>query len=249
MPKPACCKRALPRIVLRAFSHASVNATVDLMAFTVRQIAAAVIYSLLLPIHLVGRIEAASSDWLRSPKPKFPQSALKHYSEGSVRLRLILASDGSVREAQIVKSSGDGALDKGAHDAVLKWKLRPAAIRPSDLVKGRDEIIDFKQEAPMAARHPDRWGYFTSPEIHAKIWMFAPFPAYPFHARASHTEGTVFVGITIGPQGEVQDIRLVKSSGSKMLDDAALSGVRLWRAHKQYAGRKLILPVRYVMGR
>jgi TonB family protein len=198
---------------------------------------------------------ASPSDWVSAPQPKFPGDALKKGSEGSVRLRIVLTSDGRAKQAVIVRSSGDLALDDAAEKAVMKWRMKPTAIKPSDLTKGRDELIEFKQEPLIAARYPDRTAYFTSKggavgenEL-SKLWMFAPFPSYSLEARQQHEQGTVLVRLTIAKEGNTQNIRLLKSSGFKDLDDAALRAVSLWRAHKQYVGREVTVPVRFVMGR
>jgi TonB family protein len=201
---------------------------------------------------LQSRVADSASDWLKSPRPKFPPAALKQFSEGSVKLRLVLTDDGSVRDAKVIKSSGEPTLDQAAQQGVLKWKMKPAALRPADLTTGRDEIIDFRQQAPIAAAvHPDRLAYFGSKQSigGGKMWMFAPFPSYPIEARQYRAQGTAFIIVTIGQNGNTENIRLVRSSGSKLLDDAALRAVALWRAHKEYAGQKVGLPITFTLFR
>jgi TonB family protein len=53
------------------------------------------------------------------------------------------------------------------------------------------------------------------------------------------------VGVTIGPHGEVATVEVVKTSGYPNLDKSALAAVRLWRAHEQYAGRRVVVPVEF----
>ncbi len=200
---------------------------------------------------LQSRVADSASDWLKSPRPKFPPAALKQFSEGSVKLRLVLTDDGSVRDAKVIKSSGEPTLDLAAQQGVLKWKMKPAALRPADLTTGRDEIIDFRQQAPIVAVHPDRLAYFGSKKSigGGKMWMFAPFPSYPIEARQYRAQGTAFIIVTIGQNGNTENVRLVRSSGSKLLDDAALRAVALWRAHKEYAGQKVGLPITFTLFR
>jgi TonB family protein len=197
----------------------------------------------------------AASDWISAPRPSFPSSSLRKGSEGAVKLRVVVAKDGNVTEATISKSSGDAVLDETARRAVLEWKMKTSAIKPADLAKGREEIIEFRQEAPLVARHPDRVAFFQGKggmvgetEL-SKLWMFAPFPSYPLEARRHYQEGVAWIALTIGKEGKTQDIRLLKSSKFKILDDAAVSAVALWRAHKQYVGRKVVLPVSFVLAR
>jgi TonB family protein len=210
----------------------------------------------LVTIFLALPNSAHSSDWLKSQRPKFPKAALQNYSEGSVRLRIVLTQDGSVRDVIIVKSSGDPTLDEAAQSAVLGWKMKLHAIKPADLTRGRETIIDFKQEASVAARYPhggaaaftDEHGVIKATKTW-QIWMFAPFPAYPFHARLLHQTGTVLLHFEVGNDGKVAIVQIVQSSGYKELDDAAVAAVRLWRAHKQFAGLRAKIPIRFTLER
>jgi TonB family protein len=121
-------------------------------------------------------------------------------------------------------------------------------IKPEYLTKGYDQRIDFRQEAPVAARYRDRSAYFSTYES-AKIWTFAPFPEYPFHERLLRTESVVMVRMAIGADGRAASVAIAKSSGNAKLDNAAVSAVRLWRAHKEYAGRHFVVPIRFTMSR
>jgi TonB family protein len=191
-------------------------------------------------------VQAAPSVWASAPKPKFPASALSKGSEGYVIVRTYIGQGGSVTRATISKSSGDSTLDDAARIAMLKWRMNPAAIKPEYLTKGYEQRIDFRQEAPVAARYRDRRGYFSTFQ-RAKIWTVAPFPEYPFHERLLRTEGVAMVRIEVGADGQATSVAIVKSSGNANLDKAALAAVRLWRAHKEYAGQRFVLPIRFTM--
>jgi TonB family protein len=162
-------------------------------------------------------------------------------------VRTYIGQDGGVTRATISKSSGDATLDDAARTAVLKWKMKPVAIKPEYLTKGYEQRIDFRQEAPIAARYRDRHAYFSTYQS-AKIWTFAPFPEYPFHERLVRTEGVAMVRIAIGADGRTASATVAKSSGNANLDNAAVAAVRLWRAHREYAGQHFVLPVRFTLG-
>lgn len=71
---------------------------------------------------------------------------------------------------------------------------------------------------------------------------------YPAAAARDGIEGTVLLRIRIGTRGEVVKVELVKSSGSEILDNAAIAGVRTWHGRPaQIAGRAIeasaLLPV------
>ena len=144
------------------------------------------------------------------------------------------------------KSSGDATLDEAARSAVLKWKMNAAAIKPGYLTKGYELRIDFRQETPTAARYRDRRAFFRDFQT-AKIWTYAPFPEYPFHERLVRTQGVTLVRTEVGSDGRVASVAVARSSGNANLDSAALSAIRSWRAHKEYAGRRFVIPIRFVM--
>ena len=132
------------------------------------------------------------SRWEKAPKPKFPKEALKAFAEGSVTLRAVIAPDGTVARATVSKSSGDARLDNAAVQAVLKWKMKPASITPSDLKQGYPIVFEFAQEAMPGAIYSDRKAWFRGTTTNP--WIFAPFPAYPDWSRRRHQEGTVGTG-------------------------------------------------------
>jgi TonB family protein len=197
---------------------------------------------------LTSEIWAAASDWLSAPKPNFPPNALRKGSEGSVRLKLIFAQDGGVTNIKVLKSSGDPVLDETARTAVLRWKMRPSAIKPSDLTKGRIEEIEFRQETMRSATYPlGVAAGFSSEELWRK-WTYAPFPYYPMDARRLRHTGMVVVSAKIGSDGRVVGVQIVKSSGYSDLDEMAIKAVRHWRAHGQFAGQNLEVPVNFTLG-
>jgi TonB family protein len=201
----------------------------------------------MLSIQLPLCVADATSDWLSAPKPTFPAGALKAGSEGSVKLQVVLTQDGHVNQTTVLQSSGSSALDTAARQAVSKWMLKRSAIKPTDLTTGRPTIVEFKQEALIAAVYPDRTAYFKTWK-NIGIWMFAPFPSYPTNARQYYHTGKVSLGVTIGRDGQVSDVQILQSSGHHDLDQSALKAVRVWRAHKQFSGKKFVVPIDFKIG-
>jgi protein TonB len=195
---------------------------------------------------------ARVSDWKEQPKPYFPPAALEANAQGFVRLRVILKKDGTVDHVVIVQGSSNRVLDDAARRGVLKWKLKHAAIKPSDVTAGREVVIDFREEAAVAAVYPDgtiaAFGKEdTISQTAGKLWRSAPFPSYPVEARQFHQTGTVLLRVAIGKNGNVAGVQVLQSSGHRILDDAAVRAVRLWKAQPQYAGRKGTVPVHFSM--
>jgi len=200
-------------------------------------------------LFLVQEMQATTSDWLNQPKPGFPSVALANNAEGAVRLRVIVKKDGSVDHAVIAKSSGNKELDEAAQRGVMSWKMKRGAIKPTDLEQGRPIVVDFREEAAVAARYPDRVAASFSNANDANMWRSAPFPSYPMEARLSHEEGTVRLKVKIGTMGNVAQVEVLQSSGHRALDDAAVVAVQHWKAHPNFSGQTVRLPIEFTMRR
>ena len=57
-------------------------------------------------------------------------------------------------------------------------------------------------------------------------FLFRQEPAYPERARRAGAEGVVGVRITLAADGSVRQVELTQSSGSRLLDEAALTAAR-----------------------
>src|SRR5205807_1394715 len=67
----------------------------------------------------------------------------------------------------------------------------------------------------------------TSAQVFA---LSAPLPEYPYEARRQRLTGTGVAMIAIDPaSGVVVNVTMVKSTGSAVLDQAAIAGLRRWR--------------------
>lgn len=60
-------------------------------------------------------------------------------------------------------------------------------------------------------------------------YAFNPKPAYPPAARRDGQEGKVLLLVEVVSNGRVGKVKIEKSSGYKLLDDAAVEAVRKWR--------------------
>lgn len=70
-------------------------------------------------------------------------------------------------------------------------------------------------------------------------------PPYPGVARRRGWEGKVTLDVSVGPDGRVADVRVVRSAGHRVLDKAAVEAVRAWRfAPAHLAGVALASTVR-----
>lgn len=78
----------------------------------------------------------------------------------------------------------------------------------------------------------------------------SPQPEYPMALRELGVQGTVLLRVWVEPDGRPGDIRLARSSGQRLFDDAALRAVRNWRFLPARAGEQAIaswveFPIRF----
>ena len=60
--------------------------------------------------------------------------------------------------------------------------------------------------------------------------LYAPRPQYPLEARARHLTGTCVVLVTLDRKtGNVTSAKVIRSTGSPILDNAAVYAFRQWR--------------------
>lgn len=67
-----------------------------------------------------------------------------------------------------------------------------------------------------------------------------PAPRYPSVARRRGIEGTVTLAVLVSAQGLASEVQLARSSGSTLLDEAALEAVRRWRFLPALAGGRAV---------
>ena len=60
-------------------------------------------------------------------------------------MSLTLDKSGRVTGTNVLRSSGHAALDELARNAAMNWRLSPDSVLPSDISKGRVELITFKK--------------------------------------------------------------------------------------------------------
>ena len=65
----------------------------------------------------------------------------------------------------------------------------------------------------------------------AKVFAIsAPRPEYPYEARRQRATGSGVALLTVDPTtGSVSDVRMLRSTGNLVLDNATISSLRRWR--------------------
>jgi protein TonB len=140
-------------------------------------------------------------------------------------------------------------------------KLNPAP--PADRVEaGRTSMSktagpeapapQLSAHAASAGRPPAQpSGPFIAAHYNAD-YLHNPTPEYPLIARRLGLQGTVKLKVLVSAQGIAQEVRLSESSGSEVLDGAAVESVRHWRFVPAQRGDTTLaswveVPVRFVL--
>jgi TonB family protein len=117
----------------------------------------------------------------------------------------------------------------------------------------RDELrrIDQLPSLPPLLESADTWEPEYSaadrPEL-KKATISSPQPVYPTIAREKRIQGSGMFKLSVAKDGRVDSIQIVKSTGSKILDDAAEKALRQWR-FKPGAVTKVNVPINFVSRR
>ena len=91
-------------------------------------------------------LTTANARWLEKKEPSLPFGVYIQGLNGSVVLSITMDKSGRVTGTNILKSSGHPALDELARNAAMGWRLSPDSVLPSDISKGRVELVRFKTQ-------------------------------------------------------------------------------------------------------
>jgi TonB family protein len=159
--------------------------------------------------------------------PPYPASAKQKREEGISLLQVVIAPDGSVNSAELVKSSGSTALDEAAIEQVKQhWRWETQSDRCT---------------APITTRVQITWTMRSEgfdPVAMAKTvnLIVVNEKDYPPEALALKQSGLVLVAILQPESGEPQVYGLV-SSGSPALDKKSLELAKARMQPAQLEGR------------
>lgn len=87
--------------------------------------------------------DRATPQPLSTPAPRYPPQALRMGAGGTVRVKVIVAADGSVERQELTTSSGNRYLDRAALEAVRRWRFQPATRGGQPVAAEVTVPIDF----------------------------------------------------------------------------------------------------------
>lgn len=121
------------------------------------------------------------------------------------------------------EAKGGGALGAGLPIPVATTVVAPAVAAPiaSPVPPAAPAHTLATKGEVLAAVPAPAAEVFVPP-----AFLFRQEPAYPERARRAGAEGVVGVRIALAPDGSVRQVELMQSSGSRLLDEAALTAAR-----------------------
>ncbi len=142
---------------------------------------------------------------LSSIQPTFPVTAtLAGVTEGSVTARVSIGTDGKVVQVEIVKARPTKVFDKEVIAAVSQWRYAPLASPQTKIVE-----LSFQSALKL---------------------LSSVQPVFPAAAtQAGVTEGLVSARISIGTDGKVSQVEIIKSKPTKLFDKEVIAAASQWK--------------------
>ena len=103
-------------------------------------------------------------------------------------------------------------------------------------VKKRDDSLALKKEEKSAPEEEPEEAYASA----RPSYGFTPRPGYPAVAIRRGYEGSVLLNVRVLPNGKPEEVTVFKSSGYKVLDNAALKAVKKWKFVPAQRGFKAV---------
>lgn len=127
---------------------------------------------------------------------------------------------------------------KSANRIPAKHNQVNAESEPSD-----EEVVEVSEPAPASAF------------VQADSKPFAvenPKPVYPSSARRRGMQGVVLLQVSVSNTGTVTGVHVMRSSGFRVLDVAAMNGVKQWQFIPALQGEKKVsstveVPIRFLL--
>ena len=106
-------------------------------------------------------LSTANAKWLEKKEPNLPFGVYIQGLKGSVVLSLTLDKSGHVTGTSVLRSSGHPALDELARNAASTWRLSPDSVLPTDISKGRVELVSFRTQQRVKSLLPGDRPYWV----------------------------------------------------------------------------------------
>lgn len=153
--------------------------------------------------------------------PPYPQDAQRAGIEGEVALQLVVDREGQV--SGVTPERGDPLLSAAAIDAARHWRFVPGAVGG---VLTPMRVAASLRFAASSGRVTDDTDSLKNIDVPQKLHDVRPI--YPLEAQKARLQGIVVIEATIGRDGRVRFVRVIRAV-HPLLDDAAALAVKQWR--------------------
>lgn len=178
---------------------------------------------------------------------KYPEEALKNNIKGKVLLKFVISKEGKVKDITILKSSGSKLLDDEAIRVVsLSPDWEPAKVKGEPVPifyvipfafdytneqkskQAENKEDNSKSTEPVSLSMVDEKPTFQGKEGLNDFtkWMFSEL-IYPKEAKDQKIMGRTILEFVVSKEGKVKNVKILRSSGNKLLDDEAVRVVSL----------------------
>ncbi len=182
---------------------------------------------------------------IKNVNPVYPADALAARVAGVVIIEAVIGPDGKVLNARVLRSIR--LLDQAALDAVRQWEFTPTLLNGTAVPVVMTATVNFMPNDGAGAAGGVAGGFVAPPppppppggktsldptalkvggDIRPPTRVVNVNPVYPPDAREARVQGVVILEVLVGPDGKVEDSRILRSI--PMLDQAATDAVRQW---------------------
>ena len=128
--------------------------------------------------------------------------------------------------------------------------VTPAPVLTEENLAEDVQVIPppVKKRSPLPIpRRPKDTGSTASVGPAKLLAISAPRPEYPYEARRAHLTGSGIAALTVDSRtGVVLNVTMTQSTGSSILDNATVSGLRRWRFRPGTVS-KVVTPITYTL--
>lgn len=134
-------------------------------------------------------------------------------------------------------------------DGLIKVKPKTEKQKKQKNEADKNTASTPPTSGPQAIDATDKVAARSEPVFNA-AYLHNPAPVYPASARRKDVQGRVLLEVSVTVQGTAREVVVSNSSGSILLDDAALYAVRQWKFIPAKRGgeiveAKVIVPVEF----
>ena len=169
---------------------------------------------------------------LHSVKFVHPEEAIRDSLEGKVFLKFIVNVDGSVSDVRVLR--GPEVFHQASIDAISQFRYKPAEHNGKPVAVWMTQPISFRlpkqQSTPPASGDADisKVLEFYMVEVKPKVLHSVKF-VHPEEAIRDSLEGKVFLKFIVNVDGSVSDVKVLRTTGSKVFQKAAIDAISQFR--------------------